>query len=146
MSGKSDSLENSILALLLNGTAISQIADNAASSAFTDLWASLHTADPTDSGTQGSNEATYTNYTRIATTRSTDGWSVSGNTAYPYSSIDFPTASTATSTETITHFALGPTSASTAGVIYYLGTVTPNINVSGNVQPKLSTSGTITED
>jgi hypothetical protein len=147
MSGKSDTFEDGVLQLLFNATAISQIADNAASSAATDLWVALHTADPTDSGTQGSNEASYTGYARVATTRSTStgGWTVSSGVASPVSAITFGSA-TSTSTSTITHFSVGLTSDTTDGVMYYLGTVTPNINIGSGVTARLTTESSITED
>lgn len=49
--GKGDTFENDVLKLIFNGTAIANLADNAASSPLTNLEVSLHTADPTDSGT-----------------------------------------------------------------------------------------------
>ena len=142
--GKSDAYENAILELLLNATPISQVADNASSSAATDLWVALHTADPTDAGTQGSNEATYTGYARVTTTRSTAGWTVSSGIASPVSTIMFGGA-TSTSTSTITHFSLGLTSDTTDGTMYYSGTVTPNINIGSGVTPFLTTDSTISE-
>ena len=64
MAGFSNTFETNILKLLLNATAIANIADNASSSPSTEVWVSLHTADPTDTGTQGSNETAYTGYAR----------------------------------------------------------------------------------
>ena len=48
MAGKTAYLENAILKLIFNGTAIANIADNASASPATGWWLSLHTADPTD--------------------------------------------------------------------------------------------------
>lgn len=145
MAGKSDTYENAVLELLLNATPISQIADNASSSAATDLWVALHTADPTDSGAQGTDEATYTGYARVTTTRSTAGWVVSSGSASPVSAITFG-AATSTSTSTITHMSLGLTSDTTDGTVYYVGTVSPNINIGSGVTPRLTTGSSVTED
>lgn len=147
MAGKSDTFESQLLGLIFAAKPISQLADNAASSAFTGLWFGLHTADPTDTGTQGTNETAYTGYTRIAVTRSTNGFVVSSNSGNvsPVSAITFPQA-TSTSTGTLTHFSVGLTSASTAGEILYAGTISPNINFGQNVTPSLTTSSSFTED
>jgi hypothetical protein len=144
---KSNTYETALLALLLNGTGISNIADNTATSPTTALWAALHTSDPADTGTQGTNEVSYTGYARVLTQRSTGsgGWSVSAGAASPVSAITFPQA-TSTSTGTITHFSLGLSSASTSGVIYYSGAISPSINYGSLVTPALTTASQITED
>lgn len=140
---KGNTWENAILALLFNATAIAQIADNAASTPLTALYVSLHTADPGESGDQTTNECSYGSYARVSVTRNGAGWSVSGNVVTLVASIDFPVASGGT--ETITHFAIG-TAASGAGMLLYSGPVSPNINVVTNVQPRLTTATTVTED
>lgn len=142
---KANALETSVLNLILAAKAIANIADNAASSPFTDVWVALHTSDPGDAGTLGTNELAATGYTRIATTRSTAGWTVASGSASPVAAITFPTL-TSTSTGTITHFSVGATSATTAGAIFYSGTVSPNINYQQNTQPVLTTGSSITED
>ena len=62
MAGKTAYLENAILKLIFNGTAIANIADNAAASPATGWWLSLHTADPTDTPAteQSQSETSYT--------------------------------------------------------------------------------------
>ena len=139
---KANDYENDLLSLLFQAVAIGSVA--AVSTGLTGLQISLHTADPTDTGSQTSNEATYTSYTRIATTRSTAGWVVSSGQASPVSSITFP-AATSTSTSTITHFGVG-ISTGGAGRLYYSGTVTPNVNIGLAVQPILTTGTVISED
>lgn len=140
---KSNSLENSLLLLLFNATAIANVADNAASSPLTNLYVSLHTADPGEAGSQTTSEATYTSYARVAVARTSGGWTVTANSVSPVASIDFPAATGGTNT--ITHFGVG-TASSGAGVLWYSGTVTPNISVSSGVTPRLTTSTAITED
>lgn len=93
----------------------------------------------------GSGEATYTGYTRIAVTRSTAGFVVSSGSASPVAAITFPESAGGT-TQTLTHFALGQTSATTGGKIFYSGAISPNIGVVAGVQPRLTTASSITED
>lgn len=140
---KSNAYETAILELLFNGAAIANIADNASVGPLTSLHVSFHTADPGEAGTAITNECAYTSYARVAVARTTGGWTVTGNSASPVATVSFPAATGGT--ETITHFGLVST-ASGAGVLYYSGTVTPNISVSAGVTPQLTTASTITED
>lgn len=140
---KSNAFENSLLKLIFNATAIANLADNAASSPLTNLYVSLHTADPGEAGDQSTSEATYTGYARVAVLRTTGGWTVTNNSVSPVANIDF--ANCTGGTNTITYFGVGSAS-SGAGVLYYSGTVTPSISVSSGVTPRLTTASTITED
>ena len=140
---KSNAFENSLLKLIFNATAIANLADNAASSPLTNLYVSLHTADPGEAGDQSTSEATYTGYARVAVARTTGGWTVTNNSVSPVANIDF--ANCTAGTNTITYFGVG-TASSGAGVLYYSGTVTPSISVSSGVTPRLTTASTITED
>lgn len=142
---KSNTYESDLLSLLLTATAIANVASNTTSSPLTEIWASMHTADPTDSGTQGTNEANYSGYTRIAVTRSTAGFVVSSGSASPVAAITFPEAAS-TTTMTLTHCAFGAASASTGGKIFYSGAISPNISIGSGVQPRLTTASSITED
>lgn len=143
---KGDVFESDLLKLIFNATAIANIADNAASSPLTNLYVSLHTADPGETGTQTTNEATYTSYARVAVARTSGGFTVSGTApsqAALAANCDFPACTGGTNT--ITHFGVG-TVISAAGKLLYSGTVTPNIAVSNGVTPRLTTASTITED
>ena len=140
---KTNNWENSILALLFNATPVANVADNASSSPLTNLHVSLHTSDPGEAGAQNTNETTYTSYARVAVARSGSGWTVTANSVSPVANIDFPACTGGTAT--ITHFGVG-SAASGAGVLYYKGTVTPNISVSTGVTPRLTTASAITED
>ncbi|OBY04454.1 hypothetical protein BAE36_24910 [Rhizobium leguminosarum bv. trifolii] len=140
---KGNTFENDWLKLIFNATAIANIADNAASSPLTNLYVSLHTADPGEAGDQTTSEATYTSYARAAVARTSGGFTVTGNSVSPVANIDFPAATAGTNT--ITHFAIG-TASSGAGKLLYSGTVTPNISVSSGVTPRLTTASTVTED
>ena len=142
MAAKTTSLSGSLLALLLNATAIANVADNASSSPLTNTYVSLHTASPGASGDQTSNEAAYTSYARVAVARSSSGWTVSSASATLTSAINFPTATGGSETET--YFGVGSAS-SGAGHLWYFGPISPNIAVSTNVTPQLTTSTTISE-
>jgi hypothetical protein len=140
---KSNTFENDFLSLVLQSISISSLA--VASTGVNAIWASLHTADPTDAGTQGSGEANYGSYTRIAVTRSTAGFVVSSGSASPVAAITFPEAAS-TTTMTLTHAAFGETSASTGGKIYWSGTLTPNVNIGSGVTPRITTGSSVQED
>lgn len=140
---KGNTFENDWLRLVFNATAIANMADNAGSSPLTNLYVSLHTADPGEAGDQTTSETTYTSYDRVAVARTSGGWTVTANSVSPAANIDFPQCTGGTAT--ITHFAVG-TAASGAGKILYKGTVTPNISVANGVIPRLSTATTISED
>lgn len=145
---KGDTFENDILKLIFNATAIANLADNASVSPLTNLFWSLHTADPGDAGNQSTNEVNYGAYARVAVARNTGGMTAStaGSTS-PVANVDFPIATTPTlpTVQTVTHFAIGVASAGATKYLYS-GTVTPNINVSAGVTPRLTTASTITED
>lgn len=134
------SFANSELKLIYNATAIANVADNAATSPITNVYVSLHTADPS-SGNQSTSETTYTGYARQAVARTTGGWTVTGASCSPVANIVFPVSTGGT--PTITNFATG-TLASGTGVIFDAGTVTPNIVVSTSVSQTLTTGSTIT--
>jgi hypothetical protein len=140
---KTNSLENSLLLMLFNATAIANLADNAASSPLTNLYVSLHTADPGEAGSQTTSECTYGSYARVAVARSGSGWTVTANSVSPAAQINFPEATSGT--ETATHLGIGSLT-SGAGVLYYKGTITPNIAISSGVTPALTTATAITED
>lgn len=140
---KGDTFENDFLKLIFNATAIANIADNAASSPFTNLYAALHTADPGEAGNQTTSEATYTGYARVAVARTTGGWTVTANSVSPVAAITFPIGTAGSGT--VTHGSIG-TAVSGTGKILYSGTVTPNIVTGNGVTPSLTTASTITED
>ena len=140
---KGDIFENDWLKLIFNATAIANIADNAATSPLTNLYVSLHTADPGEAGSQTTNETSYTSYDRVAVARTSGGWTVTANSVSPAATISFPACTGGTAT--ITHFGVGTASSST-GKLLYSGTVSPNISVSSGVTPQLTTATAITED
>jgi hypothetical protein len=141
--GKGNTFTNDLLKLIFNATAIANIADNTATSPLTNLFVSLHTANPGAAGSQTTSEAAYTGYARVSVARTTGGWTASSaQTTSPVAAITFPAATAGSETET--YFAIG-TAVSGTGKILYSGTVTPNIVVSNGVTPQLTTATTITE-
>lgn len=141
---KANTFENDLLNLIFRAQPIANIADNAASSPLTNLYVSLHTADPGENDAQNTSEITYTSYARVAVARSTGGWSApSGGSVSPAANIDFPVGTGGSGTAT--HAGIG-TASSGVGKMLYTGTVTPNIVTGNGIQPRLTTATTITED
>lgn len=140
---KGNTFENDWMKLIFNATAIGNIADNAATAPLTNLYVSLHTADPGEAGDQTTSETSYTGYARVAVARTTGGWTVTNNSVSPVATISFGACTAGTAT--ITHFGVGTASSGT-GKLLYSGTVTANISVSSGVTPQLSTATAITED
>lgn len=140
--GKGSTYSNDLLKLIFNGTAISGLADNTATSPITSLYVSLHTADPTASGNQTSSEVTYTGYARAAVARTTGGWTVSTNTVVPAATISFPAGTGGSGTATF--WAVGTASSGT-GKILYSGAISPSIVTGNGITPQLTTASTITE-
>ena len=140
---KGDSFENDWLKLIFQATAIANIADNAASSPLTNLYAALHTADPGEAGSQTTNEATYTGYARQAVARTSGGFTVTGNVVTLVADVDFPNCTAGP--QTATHFSIG-TASSGAGKILYRGAITPNIAILVGGFPRLKAATSITEN
>jgi hypothetical protein len=140
---KGNTFENDLLKLIFQAVTIANIAINATSGPLTDLYVSLHTADPGETGDQTTNEATYTGYARVAVVRSAVGWTVTANSVSPAANIDFPVGTAGS--DTVTHFGVG-TASSGAGKLLYSGTVTPDITTGDAVIPRLTTASAITED
>lgn len=144
---KSNSWENGLLLLLFNNTNFANVGDATGlrgSSTAGSLYASLHTADPGEAGSQTTSESAYTSYARVAVARSGAGWTVSTNTVVPAADITFPAGTGGSGTAT--HMGVG-TDSSGAGTLLYSGTITPNIVTGNGVTPKILASGTsLTED
>jgi hypothetical protein len=140
---KGDTFENDLMKMIFQATAIANICDNASASPLTNLYVSLHTADPGEAGSQTTSEAAYTGYARVAVARTSGGFTVTANSVSPAATITFGACTGGTAT--VTHFAIG-TASSGAGKLLYSGTVTPNISVSNGVTPSLTTATAVTED
>lgn len=140
---KSNVAENKFLLALFNATAWANIFDNAATSPNTNLYVSLHTADPGEAGDQSTSEIAYTSYARVAVPRTSGGWTVTANSVSPVAAITFPAGTGGSGTAT--HFGVGK-SVSGAGELFYSGTITPNIVCGNGITPQLTTATVITED
>ncbi len=141
---KGDVLENLMLGLIFNATSIPGIADNDATGPLTSLSVQLHTASPTDTGDLTSQEATYTGYLRVGVERTSSGWTLSGTTVKPTTTITFPQCGGGSNL--ITHFSIGNTTvAASTGTMYYYGAVSPTITVTNGVTPRLTTNTAISE-
>lgn len=141
---KSTSTCDNVLALVFNATNWANIADNASSSPATNLYLSLHTADPGVGNNQTTNETAYTNYTRVAVARTTSGWAVPSSGATSNAAlVQFPQCGV--SGATITHVAIG-TASSGAGTVLYAGALNSSLAVANLIQPQFSASAlTVTE-
>jgi hypothetical protein len=134
---KGNTTENDFLEYTFKATAFSWNGN-------TNLFLSLHTADPGEAGNQTTSEATYTSYARVSVARSGAGWTVTGNQASNAALVQFPQATGGTNT--ITHVAVGTASTGT-GQILYKGALNSSLSVSSGIQPQFSSGAlTITED
>lgn len=141
-----NAIENALLDLLFTNDNLANVGDATGlrgSTTAGSFYVSLHTADPTETGTQTSSECAYTNYARVAVARSGAGWTVTNNSVSPAAEISFPECGGGT--ETVTYFGIG-TDSSGAGTLLLKGAVSPNISVSSGVTPKLTTSTAVTAD
>jgi len=130
--------ETDLLNLLFNNTAWANVGDAAGlqpSAVAGSMFVSLHTADPTETGSQTSSEATYTSYARIAVARTSGGWTVSGNNASNTAAVTFPTATGGSNT--ITHFGVG-SALSGAGNLFMSGALDSSLAVSNGITPEFA--------
>lgn len=143
---KTNSWENGLLKLLFNNDNFANVGDATGlrgSSTAGSLYVSGHTSDPGEAGDQTTNEIGYTSYGRVAVSRSSSGWTVTGNSVSPVANIDFPAGTGGSGT--MSNFGIG-TASSGAGVLLYKGTVTPNITCGNGITPRLTTATAIEED
>lgn len=133
---KSNAYETAILALIFNATAFADLAQDDGSSPATNLYVSLHTADPGEAGTQSTNETAYTNYVRVAVARTAGGWTVASGTVTNVAAVLF--AACGVTGATITHFGIGVSSAG-AGVLLYKAAITAgSLVVTTGVAPEFA--------
>lgn len=131
------------LKLVFQAVAWANMADNAATSPFTNLYVSLHTADPGAGGNQSTSEAAYTSYARVAVARTSSGWSISGETISNVGAINFPACTGGSETET--YFGIG-TASSGAGNLLYAAPLTSSLAVSNGITPSFAAGQlTVTE-
>jgi hypothetical protein len=123
-------------------TAMNTLVANAASP-LTQLFVSLHTADPGPAGSQSTSEAAYVGYARVAVARTAGGWSISNQTVSNVGAINFPACTGGSETET---FVGVGTAASGAGVLLWAGPLSAGLAVSNGITPSFAAAAlTITE-
>jgi hypothetical protein len=150
---KANTYETDVLGLVLNGTAVASIADNAAAAPLTNLYIAFATGDPGEAGDQTTSEATFPGYGRTAIGRSPGApqWTVSSiggvGTAKNTNAITGPTYTVgAGSPQTLTFFDVG-TSSSGAGKILYSGALTNSLIVNPGITIQIAANAlVITED
>lgn len=127
-----------LLNLIFNNVAAANVGDASGlqpSATTGDLYIALHTADPTSSGNQSSNEAAYTGYARVVVARTSSGWTVSGLSVTNTGSVTFGACTAGSETET--HFSIGTASTGTGEILLY-GALTSSVAVSSGITPSFS--------
>lgn len=120
-----NAVESNLLKLIFQAVAWANIADNTATSPATNLYISLHNADPGEAGAQNTNETAYTNYVRVAVVRSAVGWTVSGtDPTQVVNAAIIAFAQCGVSGDTLTHWGIG-LSSSGAGTLVASGPIAP---------------------
>lgn len=125
------------LKLVFQAVAWANIADNAASAPLTNLYVSLHTADPAATGSQTTSEAAYTGYARVAVARTSGGWSISAETITNVGTITFPASTSGPEIET--YVGVG-TASSGAGVLLWAGPLTASLTINNGITPSFAAS------
>lgn len=126
---------NKLLQLVFNAVAWANIADNAATAPLTNLYVSLHTADPGIGNSQLTNEVAYTNYLRIAIARTAGGWTVATNTAINTALAQF--AQSGITGASADFVAIG-TAPSGAGNVLYAGALSDTLTIANLIQPQFA--------
>lgn len=131
------------LKLVFQAVNWANVADNTATSPLTNLYVSLHTADPGAGGSQTTSEAAYTGYQRVAVVRTSSGWSIAAETISNVAAITFPASTSGPESET--WVGVG-TLLSGAGVLFWAGPLTATLVVNNGITPSFGIGAlTITE-
>jgi len=132
-----NAFETSLLQLILKNTTLANLGDATGvvgSGTDGNLFISLHTADPGETGTQLTSEAAYTSYARVTVNRTT-GWTVSGATGDNLAAITFPQATGGGETEV--SFVVGSAGNGTGNAFLY-GSLTSALGVSNGITPEFA--------
>ena len=130
--------ENNLLDLLFTNVAWANVGDVSGlqpSAGAGSFYISLHTADPTETGDQTTNEAAYTSYARVAVARSGGGWTVTNDTVENAAAITFVQATGGSETET--HFGIGSATSGT-GNLQIIGALNSSLAVSSGITPEFA--------
>lgn len=106
------------------------------------LYLSLHSSSPGLSGTQSTNEVSYTGYARQSVARSGGAWTRTGADTSPTANVQFPSCTGGS--VTATYAGIG-TDATGSGTLLYYGAISPTIAISSGIIPILTNTSTITE-
>lgn len=134
----SNDLETNILKLIFTNTDYANVGDAGGlrgSATAGSLYISLHTSDPGETGTQTTNETSYTNYARVAVARSGAGFTVTNDTVTNAAAVAFATCGA--SGATVTHFGIGTASSGT-GILLMSGALTASLAVSSGITPSFA--------
>lgn len=108
------------------------------------FYISLHTADPSETGTQSTSEASYTGYARVAVNRTAGGWTRSTSTISNTALVQFAQCTAGSSA--VTHFGIG-TDLSGAGNLLFKGALSSSLSISAGIQPQFAAGAlTVTVD
>lgn len=134
---KATAICNSILGLMYRAAAWANVADNASSSPVTQVRVALHSANLTAAtGLQNENEATYTNYARVTTSRNTTDWAApSGGVLANAILLQFPQGGATGQTQT--HVSTG-TGASGATPAWHYGALNSALAVANGITPQFN--------
>lgn len=139
---KSNTTENDLMLLIFNKTLPSYLG-SLTTTGNTDLYVSLHTADPGEGGLQTTNEANYTGYLRVAVVRTASGWTVTNNQAENAALVQFPLCEGGSSV--VTHVSIGTLSTG-GGQILYSGLLNDTRTITAGIQPQFSAGDLIFEE
>lgn len=130
---KHNTFINELLALIYKGTAIANLADNAASSPATDLYIAFHSADPGVGNSQSSNEISYTGYARVAVPRSALGWTTALQQAVNAAQIQFGLCTAGSATAAYVSIGTGSSGATR---VIVSGALSSSLAISVNIRPQ----------
>jgi hypothetical protein len=146
---KTDTWELGLFNLLFQNNAFAGVGDSnglLSSGTAGNLYISLHTDNPGNTGDQTTNEATYTGYTRVAMARNSSAWiigEVGGISVNNAIQIVFPQCTGGDNT--ITYVGIGTAFSGTGQLLYY-GILSDSLNISISVTPAIAAGQlTITE-
>lgn len=139
----SNAAQTSLLELLFENTAYANVGNTAGlqpSSAAGDFYIALHTANPGAGGSQSTSEAAYTGYARVAVSRASASWTITGSsptTIENAAAVTFPEATGGSETET--YFSIGLESSGATPILVY-GELTASLAVSAGITPSFAAS------
>ena len=132
---KSNTTENDLMKFMFNNVAMPSYGSN--------LYLALHTGDPGEGGDQLTSECAYNPYKRIAISRDSGGWTVSGNQAVNAALVQFDQSTNGP--ETATHFSIGVASTG-ASQILYSGILSASLVINNLVQPQFAAGSLVIQE